>query len=89
MIPRGRSRTDAVDAGYQAIATGNSYANTKYCMTAQSATASRRAEMKQAMNKAKTHEEACGVFGIDWTQAQNGVLAELLPNWVKRASASV
>lgn len=40
--------------------------------------------MKQAMNKAKTHEEACGVFEIDWVEAQKGVLTELLPGWMAR-----
>lgn len=60
------------------------YSNTKYCLTAQAATANRRTEMKQAMNKAKTHEEACGVFGIDWPEAEKGVLSELLPGWMAR-----
>ncbi|KAL8284011.1 hypothetical protein RQP46_005124 [Phenoliferia psychrophenolica] len=74
-----------------AMATNNNYSNSKYTMNAISLTSSPSAPskdarnvIKQALNKAKTYEDACGVFGIVVGEAEKEGLEGLLPRWMER-----
>ncbi|KAK4700769.1 tRNA-dihydrouridine synthase 2, partial [Phenoliferia sp. Uapishka_3] len=74
-----------------AMATDNNYANSKYCMNAISLTASssapskeRRSELKQTLNKAKTYQDACNIFDLDYATLKKDRLEDLLPLWTER-----
>lgn len=50
------------------------------------ATPSRRSEIKNGLNKAKSYEDAWKVFGMEWIgeEASREGLEKLLPKWRER-----
>lgn len=68
----------------QAFATDNHYSNTKYCLTSMAAAPSRRGAMKQELNKAKSYEDACAVYGVDFVELGQAKVEDLLPAWAAR-----
>lgn len=78
----------------QAVATNNHYQNTKYILNAMDLYSSPtppsrevNRDLKQRMNKAKTYEDMCAIFGISEEEVkrirETGV-EEFVPGWVKR-----
>ncbi|GAA6045800.1 tRNA-dihydrouridine(20) synthase [NAD(P)+] [Rhodotorula toruloides] len=77
-----------------AVATNNHYSNTKYILNAMDLYSSPtppsrevNRDLKQRMNKAKTYEDMCAIFGISEEEVkrirETGV-EEFVPEWVKR-----
>ena len=83
-----------------AVATGNHFHNTKYCLgamdpsrgvdpTGPGLTKAVRGAFKLGINKAKTLEDICKAVGVDYAQAKGfeGRLEELVPAWAAKAKA--
>ncbi|GEM06907.1 tRNA-dihydrouridine synthase 2 [Rhodotorula toruloides] len=82
-----------------AIATNNHYSNTKYILNAMDLYSSPtppsrevNRDLKQRMNKAKTYEDMCAIFGIpeeEVKRIRETSVEKFVPEWVKRRAKVV
>lgn len=93
-VPHSRRLNSLTIGLLQAVATNNNYQNTKYILNAMDLYASPtppsrevNRDLKQRMNKAKSYEDMCAIFGISEDEVKRireTSVEDFVPDWVKR-----